>query len=416
MGLAFRSLKQDFINLTNENKEIVMDQSVKGYKIRLLLPCYYSFFVNGMMVLMVGTILPYLIKEANINFSVAGGFLSAFAIGNLMASFINPPLIAKLGRKTNVIVMTVLIPVSLLVIMSVPTVPVIYAAFVVLGIGRGSVSIFNNTAVNEYFPGKSSMLNLLHMTFAVGAFLAPFLSSFYITIGLSWRYLGFTIIGLFLVTLMLLFLIPTGYGRVETTVKKETVKTQKSDVVYYKNFDFYVIGFILFFYLGLENCVNGWFVTYFKEADIMSDTLATNLVSYTWIAVMVGRLFTAFLSSKVAKKTLILVNSIFTAIFFFLLIATTNVVIISVSIVGLGFFFAGIYPTSIANAGSIIKGSSSGMSMLLAIAALGGIVAPKIVGVVADRIGLSGAIGVLTISTLCMVVFSIINYRRNVIV
>jgi fucose permease len=115
----------------------------------------------------------------------------------------------------------------------------------------------------------------------------------------------------------------------------------------------------------------------------------------------------------VAKKTLILVNSIFTAIFFFLLIATSNIVVISISIVGLGFFFAGIYPTCVANAGNIIKGSTSGMSMLLAIAALGGIVAPQIVGVVADVIGLSGAVGVLTISTLCMVVFAFINYRRN---
>lgn len=392
-----------------------MEQNIKNYKLRLLLPCYYSFFVNGMMVLMVGTILPYLIKEANINFSVAGGFLSAFAIGNLIASFINPPMIVRLGRRTNIIVMTLLIPVSLMVIMSVPAVPIIYGAFAVLGIGRGSVSIFNNTVVNEIFPGKSSMLNLLHMTFAVGAFIAPFLSSFYNMIGLSWRYTGFTIVGLFVVTLILLFLIPGEYGKVDMAKKKEVVDLPKSKVVYYKNLDFYVIGFILFFYLGLENCVNGWFVTYFKDADIMSDTLATNLVSYTWIAVMVGRLFTAYLSAKVAKKTLILINSVFTAIFFFLLIATSNIVVISIAIVGLGFFFAGIYPTCVANAGSIIKGSASGMSMLLAIAALGGIVAPQIVGIVADMIGLSGAIGVLTISTVCMVAFSIINYRRSTI-
>lgn len=391
-----------------------MEQSVKNYKLRLLLPCYYSFFVNGMMVLMVGTILPYLIEEANINFSVAGGFLSSFAIGNLLASFLNPPLIARLGKKRNIIVMTLLIPLSLLVIISVPAVWMLYAAFVLLGIGRGSVSIFNNTVVNESYPGKSSMLNLLHMTFAVGAFIAPFLSSFYITIGLTWRHLGFTIVGLFVVTLVLLFFIPSGYGKVEPVEKREAAST-KSKLAYYKNYDFYVIGFILFFYLGLENCVNGWFVTYFKDANIMSDTLATNLVSYTWIAVMIGRLFTAYLSAKVEKKTLILVNSILTAIFFFLLIATTNIIVISISIVGLGFFFAGIYPTCVANAGGIIKGSTSGMSVLLAIAALGGIVAPQVVGLVADMIGLSGAIAVLTISTVCMVAFSIVNYRRSAI-
>ena len=47
-------------------------------------------FVNGAMVLLVGAILPYLIEEAGISYSVAGGLLSAFAIGNLLASFVNP--------------------------------------------------------------------------------------------------------------------------------------------------------------------------------------------------------------------------------------------------------------------------------------------------------------------------------------
>ena len=56
-------------------------------KLRVFLPCYYSFFVNGMMVLMVGTMLPFVIAEAGINFSAAGALLSAFAVGNLLASF-----------------------------------------------------------------------------------------------------------------------------------------------------------------------------------------------------------------------------------------------------------------------------------------------------------------------------------------
>ena len=38
---------------------------------------------------------------------------------------------------------------------------------------------------------------------------------------------------------------------------------------FYKNSIFYIMGFLLFLYLGLENCVNGWFVTYFKSMDIM---------------------------------------------------------------------------------------------------------------------------------------------------
>ena len=49
-------------------------------KWKLFFPCYFAFFVNGAMVLLVGAILPYLIEAAGISYSVAGGTLSAFAI------------------------------------------------------------------------------------------------------------------------------------------------------------------------------------------------------------------------------------------------------------------------------------------------------------------------------------------------
>ena len=102
-----------------------MDTKAKS-QFRLLFPCYFSFFVNGAMVLLVGAILPYIIEEAGINYSVAGGFLSAFAIGNLLASFVNPPMASRIGRKATIVVFSAFIPVMLLVITFLP--PVLPAA------------------------------------------------------------------------------------------------------------------------------------------------------------------------------------------------------------------------------------------------------------------------------------------------
>ena len=146
-----------------------MDTKAKS-QFRLLFPCYFSFFVNGAMVLLVGAILPYIIEEAGINYSVAGGFLSAFAIGNLLASFVNPPMASRIGRKATIVVFSAFIPVMLLVITFLPPVPVIYAAFILIGIGRGSVSIINNAVVNDNSNGRPAALNLLHMTFAAGIY------------------------------------------------------------------------------------------------------------------------------------------------------------------------------------------------------------------------------------------------------
>jgi len=99
-----------------------------------------------------------------------------------------------------------------------------------------------------------------------------------------------------------------------------------------------------------------------------------------------------------------------------LLISTEDLAIITMAVAGLGFFFAGIYPTCIANAGEFIKGSTRGMSTLLAIASLGGIIMPQIVGILADKIGIAGAVGFLIISIVLMCTFATINLIKNKVV
>ncbi len=400
-------------------------------KFKLFFPCYFSFFVNGAMVLMVGAILPYIIDETGISYSIAGGFLSAFAIGNLLASFINPVLAAKIGRKAAIVSMCALIPLMFLVITLMPPIPVLYGAFVLMGVGRGSVSIINNAVVNDNSDGNPAALNLLHMVFSVGAFIAPFLIAVYINNGLGWRAAAYTIIAgsalscVFYALMEIDYNWPKGSKRFRKAQKSSSSgltsnadnslnkNTKNGPAPFYKTYVFYIMGLLLFLYLGLENCVNGWFVTYFKSMGIMSETYAANLVSVTWIMVMLGRFVTAKLSGRINKNVLILVNCIATAVFFFLLTATQNLAVITAAIAGLGFFFAGIYPTAVSGAGNVIKGSNTGMSMLLAIAALGGIITPQIVGVAADGTGLTGAILILSINVAGMFVMALLNMKFN---
>lgn len=376
-------------------------------KIKLFIPCYYSFFANGMMALVLGSILTYLIAEAGISYSVAGGLLSAFAIGNLLASFVNPVFAAKIGRKKTAVILSALLPISLITIALVPGVPILYIACILLGIGRGTVSITNNMVINDY-DGTPLAFNLLHTVFAVGAFLAPFLTTLFISKGLGWRAIVYTVTVLTVLSFI-------GYMTLDIEDKPDNKKHADSQKSFFRNLDFYICGFILFFYLGVENCVNGWFVTYFKSIGIMSDTYATNLVSVTWIVIMLGRLTTGYLSKKLSKYKLILINCLCTALFFIMLIATKNLYVITAAVTGLGFFLAGIYPTTISASGDAIKGSNGGMSMLLAIAALGGIITPQIVGIIADMsLGLTGAIAFLCVNVAAMVALALFNaYREN---
>lgn len=378
--------------------------------IKKFYPNYFSFFCQGAMVLLVGAILPDLIREANLSYTAAGTLLSAFAVGNLLASFVYPAYSKLVGRKPAILTAAILLPFILFSLTFVPPLWAMILLFILLGICRGCYSIINNAYINENSDGSAFALNILHMTFAIGAFTSPLVTSFFFNAGFTWRAIVYTIaIGTAISAVLITQL------HLPNQIQKDSSSddVEKSQKKFYKMPAFWISGLILFFYLGLENCVNGWFVTYFRSTGIMSDNYANSLVSFTWLAVLFGRLFTALISTKIKKQKIILTDCLATAAFFILLVSTKNLAVITTAIVGLGFFFAGIYATTIANAHSAISGSDLGTSMILAIAASGGIVAPQIVGSVADKIGLAGSIGILTVNVVAMIVFSVANKILN---
>ncbi len=374
----------------------------------LLFKIYSGFFVNGVMALSVGAILPYVMEEKGINYSIAGSLLSAFAIGNFLASFIYPFMCQIFGRKKSVILMTCMIPICFMILSFLPPVFVLYLIILLIGIARGCCSIFSNAMVNDNCPNDPEKITLLHTVFAIGAFLAPFIMSLCLWLGFGWRVIIYILIILWLIAIFFYFTI--NEDTKQTNVKN---KSDKTDYSFLKLSDFYIMGLLLFFYLGVENCVNGWFITYFKNSGIMSNTYANNLVSIVWIMVMAGRILNGRLSKTWEKGTLILINCVGTVVFFLLLIATSNLIIITIAIVGLGFFLAGIYPTCIANLGKVLEGSISGMSYLLAMAALGGIITPKIVGMIADKVGMNYGIMILIVNVSVMCILAISNYIKS---
>jgi len=368
-----------------------------------------------MAVLVIGAILPSIITEAGISFLAAGSLLSGMAIGNLSASFLFPVLVSWLGRKRAIFFITLCAPVCLFILSILPPFPIMYSVMLIYGLVRGSITILNNSAVNDIYGSKATgKLNLLHCFFAVGAFLAPFLTAVLMKLGFNWRHVLYLILILTAATAAL-------YGTMDDTLLNETSnrinkdkgKKDSQDRSFLKSYSFYGIAFILFFYLGLENCINGWFVTYLQNTNVMSTTYATALVSFTWLVIMAGRLICAALSKKLDKSTIILILSLGSAACFFLLISTKNLTLITAALLGLGFFLSGIYPTCIANAGPMIKGSTLGMSVLTAISAMGGIITPQIIGGIADRIGIVGSIGVLNINVFMVIFLSLLNFRNH---
>lgn len=372
---------------------------------------YYTYLITGVAVLLIGAILPDLIETRNINYSVAGAFLSFFSLGHFLANFCVPYLSTKLSPKASIVLLSFMLPLGYFLIMLVPDVNILYFAFLVAGIGRGAINYVNNNVITNLAPGRSEPLNILHAFYAVGAFIAPFLASIGLGLGFTWQQL--LLVTIILSCSSVVIYAQASPASLPITKAKSPGTTPATANGFPKNVSFYILSFLLFCYLGLENSINGWFITYFQSTNLMTPAYATNLVSILWVIMIVGRLVCAALAKYVPKQLLILINCSGCALFLLLLCSTQNLTLITIAMVLLGFFLAGIYPTTMANAGFLIKGSPKAMTLILTIGSLGGVILPQLVGSLADKIGMTGAISILVVDAVLMLLLALVNQFRK---
>ena len=374
---------------------------------------YFTFFVYGFMTLMLGVVINSVIAEYGIDYGIAGLFVALFSAGSIAAGFLCSYLIRKIGYRTTILSLTAFIPLAYLGITLTPQKIPLLLFFFASGIGCGTIGNINNAIVNECAVGESTALNILHMFFAVGAFMSPIIASVLTQLGIGWRYTVF--IGIAICLVMLYTYSTVNFEFMESAAKKrDVIGPASTKRPYYKFLDFYLAAAILFFYVGAEISINGWLITYLKNRGIVGTATAQRLLSILWMIVIFGRLMCASLSKRFAKKTIIFANIVASVFFLILLITAQTESAVTISVTGIGFFFAGIYPTTVANVGSILKGSSKATAVLLASGSFGGIVTPVLLGVVAEKINLRAGMGVIIASVMLMLcAAAILQFKKE---
>lgn len=385
-------------------KEITVDKN----NIKTLSGCYYAFFVNGMLALTLGTIMPYILEYYAMGYNEGAMILTFQSMGNLIISFLIGIIITYLGKKNTIVLLSSMIVLGFSGILVFESKIMLLILIFMTGVGRGSVNNISNTVVKDVSKGSSFTLNILHVFFAIGAFLAPFISSLLFNIGLGWKYsVGLLSILAFISVFIFKFM--------NIDNNKYTRKTEESKKISYgfiKNIDFQISAGILFFYVGIEYSLNGWIVTYFKDTGIMSISLAQRMLSILWIVIIFGRLFTAYISRKIDKENILLTNSIGIMVFFILLMKSTNINIIVICILGLGFCLSGIYPTTLSSIKHTRENVELVIGTTIGIAGLGGIIVPYITGVLADSIGIAGGMLTVATCTIFLFLYSLVNKFR----
>ena len=367
--------------------------------------CFFVFAVNGLYGMILGSLLPLISNQYGLSNTMSGALLSAHQVGNLVAGFIAGILPLYLGRKNAVMFMSVFVVIGFGIMIITGNPVLLILGFLFTGLSRGSISNFNNATVNEVSQSSPAALNVLHSIFAIGAILAPFLVIFATNIGgaSGWK-IAAGVIMVLVITSILLF------SRME--LENDDVKSQGKVKISYgflKNKYFWISAGILFFYLCAEATINGWIVKYFVDDGIMSIQYAQMLASLLWVVILAGRLTVAFIGDRIPKDKMLMILSIGTGAFYLLLLSTRNVQMITFAIAGLGFFMAGIYPTTISNTGKFIKEYPMSMGILLVLGGVGAIVMPIITGSLAEQFGIFAGMSAIVVAIVLMILFAFLN-------
>ncbi len=377
-----------------------------------LFTCFFAFFCNGTLALMMGSVMPDLKAAYNLSDTTSGLFLSAHSAGNLIGGLVGGLIPLWLGQKRSIFVLSGLAFIGYLMTIIAGWPAWLFLAFLLIGLSRGSISNFDNRMVNQLSGGSPAAANLLHSCFAVGAILTPLV---FLTLrnAFSWQAGVSYVIVLFCVSLVNMACMQLKNDRPSPKDK------QNSTLVFLRNPSFLILAAMMFCYLCSEYAINGWLVTYIQNkenllADLAASgsnaaTYSQKMASLLWVVMLVGRLTCAMLSSKVSQKKMMLFSSVGVAIFYALMLSSTTMTMVSISVAGLGLCMAGICPMIYSDAAIFTNTYPMATSLLLVIGSVGGILMPTIVGSLAETYGFTGGMSAILVSVVLLMIFSVLN-------
>lgn len=204
---------------------------------------------------------------------------------------------------------------------------------------------------------------------------------------------------------------------IEGDILAKDQTTKEKDYSFFKDSLFWNTIIIIFFYLCAESAITGWLVTYFIQSDLLTIQQSQMISSLLWVGILIGRLGCVFLGSRLSRGTLITLISIGSAIFYGLLLASNNVTMILVSVLGLGISMGGIYPTAMTIAGSSIKKHPMSLGWILVIGGLGGITMPIVTGYLAQTFTIFWGMAAIILAIFMMLLgvfwYQFVNQRKE---
>jgi FHS family glucose/mannose:H+ symporter-like MFS transporter len=369
---------------------------------------YAGMFVFGIVMALLGAVLPLISKQIGFDLAGAGNLFLVMNFAMLLSMLSMGLLIDRLGQKPVLVAGSLAVAGALALLANPAGYGSILGSAALLGFGGGALNGATNTLVSDLYSDpreKGSMLNLLGVFFGFGALFLPF------TIGALLEALG---LGPILYLAVALSAAPAAVFLVlgfppakqsQGVPFAEVSRLARNPLVL-------LIGFLLFFQSGNEFVVGGFLSSYLTAELGSSIGSASYLLAAYWGAIMLTRLVSSRLLLWMRGTTLVLWSAACSALAVTLLITARTPAMAGLAVVLIGVGFASIYPTTLSVAGSRFEAySGTVFGIIFTIALVGGMTMPWAVGHVAAGSGLRLALVLPVVNSLMILGLQVVVMR-----
>ena len=377
-----------------------MTQTNATQENKLIRNTLFCFFVSGAASMLMGNLMPFLRELYGISYARAGFLLSLPSWGNLASVFLTGYLPTYIGRRRTVLTTAIWMAIAFTIVtFGIGGAAVLPFACVMIGVSRGGNSNFSNTMMSTLTGSRAAVgYNLLHGAFAVGAVLSPLaLVACTANNPDGWRLMSGGIVVLCVAQVIV-------YSRMGLPAEKITGSIKQVDRSFLRSRNFWLGTAILFFYISAEYAIVNWMVTYFKDTGVLSAEVSQMMSSLLWVVMFIGRMFGAYTVGKISRKVILVADGVGLTAFFLLVFFSRTELPIFIGIMGVGLFMATIYTTALTLGTESIRGNDLGVSNMILIGSLGGVVTPALVGMIAEKAGIQAGMGVVVAVTVLLLI------------
>jgi fucose permease len=364
---------------------------------RLAYSCLLMVGINSGWI---GPFLPQISRTTNLPIERVGLIVSAASAGYLISLLIAGEMNQRLGAQKILVGAMALFTAGLAQLAAARGLVGLLSGGFVIGLANGGIDIGANALIAELNRERlASALNYLHVLFGVGALLGPLIVSAAFATPVSyWWVFGGGALACAAIALRL---------GVMPAIEVRMVAAPADGNGFLKMLSrplIWAISGVMFLYVGAEIGIGAWLFFYLRTAGALGPMLASSGVSLYWLGLVCGRAFGGRLGHRIALPLFTtLASAVSAAALAILIAAPTTGAFAAAAVFLIGFGYGPVFPNMIAIGAARFSAEVGRMtSIVIAGGALGGIVAPWLMGHAIAQVSARASMEVALAATIAM--------------